>query len=140
LFLLFGLWGCLTEPDCFDTSTNLVAIGFFDEDDKARDVEVDSLKISGIEGFIILEDTIFNSIVLPVNPVETEVVYTLYFGAKPETIALRYESETDVVSQDCGALTYLTDLSLTGSSFETITVLSNRLATNAGINVKVSLE
>ncbi|QLH33567.1 MAG: hypothetical protein HWD62_15115 [Cyclobacteriaceae bacterium] len=45
--LLLGLWGCLTEPDCFDTSTNLVTFAFYDADDELVEVEIDSLTISG---------------------------------------------------------------------------------------------
>lgn len=138
--LLLGLWGCLTEPDCFDTSTNLVTFAFYDADDELVDVEMDSLTISGVEGFLIPEDNTFSTFSLPVNPAETEVIFTFYFDTEVETIALNYQSQTEVISEDCGALTYITDLNLLSSSYENITLLNNRLATNAGNNVKIILD
>lgn len=138
--LLLGLWGCLTEPDCFDTSTNLVTFAFYDADDELVEVEIDSLTISGVEGILIPEDTIVSSISLPVNPTEIQIAITFYFGAVAETISFNYRLQTEVVSKNCGALAYITDLTLVDSSFENITVLNNKLATNAGTNVKIIVE
>ena len=138
--LLLGLWGCLTEPDCFDTSINLVTFSFYDAEDELMVVEIDSIAISGVEGFLIPDDNTFSSISLPVDPAETDVIITFYFGADTETVSLIYRLKTEVVSEDCGALAYITDLNLTDSSFENITLVNNRLATNAGINVKITLE
>lgn len=140
LFLLLGLWGCLTEPDCFDTTTNLATFAFYDAQDKTVEVEIDSIAISGVNGFLIPDDNTFSAISLPLNPAQTTVTITFYFGDVPETVSLNYRVQTEVVSEDCGALAYLTDLSLTDSSFENITILNTRLATNAGINVKISVQ
>ncbi|MCW5912743.1 MAG: hypothetical protein KIT62_16860 [Cyclobacteriaceae bacterium] len=140
LILLLGLWGCLTEPDCFDTSTNRVTFAFYNAQDKATQVEVDSIAISGVAGFLIPENNTFSAISLPLNPAETAATVTFYFGDAPETVSLSYRLQTEVVSEDCGALAYLTDLSLADSSFETITILNKRLATNAGTNVKIFVE
>lgn len=140
LILLLGLWGCLTEPDCFDTSTNLATFAFYDVDDDLRVVEIDSIAISGVMGFLIPDDNTFSSISLPVDPAETDVIITFYFGANAETVSLNYRLQTEVISEDCGALAYITDLNLAESTFENITILNNRLATNAGINVKITLE
>lgn len=140
LILLLGLWGCLTEPDCFDTSTNQATFAFYDADDDLRVVKIDSIAISGVEGFLIPDDNTFSSISLPVDPAETDVIITFYFGADTETVSLTYQLQTEVISEDCGALAYITDLNLTDSSFENITILNTRLATNAGTNVKIILE
>jgi hypothetical protein len=140
VFLLLGLWGCLTEPDCFDTSTNQATFAFYDAQDKTVEVEVDSIAISGVNGFLIPDDNTFSAIALPLNPAQTAVTITFYFGDVPETLSLGYRVQTEVISENCGALAYLTDLSLTHSSFENITILNNRLATNAGINVKIFVE
>lgn len=140
LILLLGMWGCLTEPDCFDTSTNLATFTFYDTEDEVRVVEIDSIAISGVNGFLIPDDNTFSSISLPVDPAETDVIITFYFGADAETVSFTYQLQTEVISEDCGALAYITDLNLTDSSFENITILNNRLATNAGTNVKITLE
>lgn len=140
MILLLGLWGCLTEPDCFDTSTNQATFAFYDADDDLRVVKIDSIAISGVEGFLIPDDNTFSSISLPVDPAETDVIITFYFGADTETVSLTYQLQTEVISEDCGALAYITDLNLTDSSFENITILNTRLATNAGTNVKIILE
>jgi len=138
--LLLGLWGCLTEPDCFNTSTNLATFAFYDSEDDLIEVEIDSIAISGVNGFLIPDDNTFTAILLPLNPAETDVTLTFYLGAAAETISLNYRLQTEVVSEDCGALAYITDLNLTDSSFENISILNNRLATNAGTNIKITLE
>lgn len=138
--LLLGLWGCLTEPDCFDTSTNRVAFGFYNAANSPVDVEIDSIAISGLPQLLIPTPKTLRQIALPINPAETDVTITLYFGNVPQTVSLRYQLQTEVVSQDCGALAYIADLNVTESTFENITILNNRLATNAGINVKITLE
>lgn len=140
LILMLGLWGCLTEPDCFDTSTNRVAFGFFNTANSPVDVEIDSIAISGFPQLIIPTPKTLRQIALPLSPAETDVTITFYFGAEAETVSLTYRLQTEVISEDCGALAYLTDLNLTDSSFENITILNNRLATNAGTNVKITVE
>ncbi len=140
LILLLGLWGCLTEPDCFDTSTNLVTFSFYNAANSLADVQVDSIAISGLPQLLIPNPQTFRQISLPINPAQPGVTITFYFDDVPQTVSLSYQVKTEVVSQDCGALAYVTDLNLTDSSFENITVLNNRLATNAGTNVKIVIQ
>ncbi|MBX2915258.1 MAG: hypothetical protein KF856_08320 [Cyclobacteriaceae bacterium] len=140
LILLLGLWGCLTEPDCFDTSANLCTFAFFNASNNPADVQVDSIAISGLPQLLIPTPTTFRQIALPFNPAEPGVTVTFYFGNVPQTVSLRYQLKTEVVSQDCGALAYISDLSLVDSSFDNITVLNKQLATNAGTNVKVVIQ
>lgn len=139
MILLLGLWGCLTEPDCFDTTTNYVAMGFYDADDETINVLVDSIAVTGLQGYLIPEDSL-NEFELPIDPSEIQSGITFYMGEEIHTLNLAYRIETQVISEDCGALAYIMDLKLTDSSFENITILNNRLATNAGINVKITLE
>jgi hypothetical protein len=139
LFLLLGLWGCLTEPDCFDTSTNYVSFGFYDTEDETVNVLVDSIAIDGIDGYLIPEDSL-DLFQLPVDPAMSEAHITFYIDNEIETIELVYGLENQVVSEDCGALSYLVNLQLGETTFEEVTIVNNRVATNGGINVKIRME
>ncbi|MBX2899611.1 MAG: hypothetical protein KF775_08170 [Cyclobacteriaceae bacterium] len=137
--LVAGLWGCLSGPDCFDTSTSKVTMGFYNTSGTLVTVAVDSIAISGLNAYLIPE-TGLQTFQLPLNPQATEVLITFYMGTQMHTLALTYQVETQVVSKDCGALAYLNDLQLTTTTFAQVTISNPRLTTNGGINVKIRME
>jgi hypothetical protein len=137
--LLIGLWGCLTEPDCFDTTTNSVGLGFYDEDDETVNVLVDSIGITGLTSYLIPEDSL-STFQLPIDPAQNSAEITFFLGNQTERLLLSYDQEIQVVSDNCGTLTYFINLQLVETTFDTVTIANPRLSTNAGINVKISLE
>jgi Family of unknown function (DUF6452) len=136
LFIL--LVGCLNEPDCVITSTNLTKIAFV-KGNVARVITFDQIQVSGLEKKYY-ENAQVSSVQLPVNPDTTEIIFTFTFEGRTETLHLRYKTSTEVISDSCGAFTNYGDIEIIDTSFTNIQIVANELSTNATVNIQISVD
>lgn len=139
LSLIFLLTGCLNEPDCVITSTNLVKINFKKDSKTSREITFTRINVSGLTKDFYAQEKV-TSVQLPVNPDETEATFTFYFEDRTETMQLTYTRKSEVISVTCGAYTNYAGLTVTESSFELFNVTNTQLLINATSNIEVFVE
>jgi len=130
--------GCLNEPDCLITSTNLTKISFVNGKN-VREIKFDEIRVSGLDK-IYYEDAKVSSVQLPLNPEMTEITFTFTFEGRVETLHLRYNTTVQIISDKCGAFTNYVDLEIIESSFTDTQVVANQLSTNATVNIQISVD
>jgi hypothetical protein len=138
--LLFFLGaGCLNEPDCIITSTNLVKINFKKDSKTAREITFDKINVSGLTNdFYIGQKVTF--VQLPVDPEAMESTFTFYFEGRIETLHLTYSKQSEVISASCGAFTNYSGLKVPESSFELFNITNTQLLINAASNLEIFVE
>jgi len=136
---IFLLTGCLNEPDCLITGTNLVTIAFKNASNAARLITFNSITVSGLNTPIIPNGPV-SSVQLSVNPELAEVTFTFTFENRVETMSLTYIARAEVISPDCGVLLNYGDLEVAETSFEFYNVVNNQLLLNAPVNVEVRID
>ncbi|MEY4929966.1 MAG: hypothetical protein RI909_690, partial [Bacteroidota bacterium] len=124
--MIFLLTGCLNEPDCIITSTNLVKINFKKDSKTTRPIAVTKINVSGLAKDFYAGETV-SSVQLPVNPDDVESTFTFIFEGRTETIHLTYSKTPKVISLDCGAFTNYADLTVSESTFELYKITNNQL-------------
>ena len=130
--------GCLNEPDCLITSTNLTKISFVNGKN-VREITFDEIRVSGLDK-TYYENAKVSSVQLPLNPEITEITFTFTFEGRVETIHLRYNTSVQIISDKCGAFTNYGDLEIIETTFTNIEIVANQLSTNATVNIKVSVD
>lgn len=136
LFIL--LTGCLGQPDCLITTTNLVKIAF-KSGNNIRIIAFDEIAVSGLDK-VYYQDVEVSAVQLPVNPQATEMTFTFTFEGREETLTIGYETSVQIISVDCGAFTNYGNLSVISSTFVDSQVLVNQLSTNATVNIQISVD
>jgi hypothetical protein len=136
--LFFLLTGCLSQPDCLITSTNLVKITF-KSGNNIRLVAFDEIKVSGLDKLYYQNEAV-SAVQLPVNPEASEMTFTFKFEGREETLTVGYETSVQIVSVDCGAFTNYVNLSVINSTFTDPQVLVNQLSTHATVNIQISVD
>ena len=139
IILFFLLAGCLNEPDCIITSTNLVKISFKKDSKTVREITFDKINVSGLTKDFYIKQKV-TSVQLPVDPVEIESTFTFYFEGRTETMLLTYSKKAEVISASCGAFTNYSDLLVSESSFDSLRITNNQLLINATSNLEVFIE
>lgn len=137
--LILLLTGCLSEPDCIVTSTNLVKINFKKDSKTPREIIFDKINVSGLtKDYYAGQKTA--SVQLPVNPNDIESTFTFTFENRTETILVTYSKQSEVISKSCGVFTNYSDLLVPQSSFDSLRITNNRLLINAPGNIEVFLQ
>lgn len=141
--LIFVFSGCLNEPDCIITSTNLVKIYFKKDSKTPWEITFSKINVSGLtKDFYAGQKVSF--VELPVNPGDVESTFTFYFEKRVETIHLTYTKQTQVISASCGAFTNYSNLEVTDpyTTFElnNIKIINNQLLLNATSNLEIYLD
>lgn len=136
-FLLLA--GCLNEPDCIITSTNLVKINFKKDSKTPREITFTKINVSGLEKDFYVEQKA-TAVQLPVDPESIESTFTFYFEGRTETMHLTYVKESEVISVNCGAYTNYSGLAIPETTFELFNITNRKLLLNATSNIEVFIE
>jgi hypothetical protein len=137
--VIFLFSGCLNEPDCIITSTNLVKIYFKINSTTPREITFTKINVSGLtKDFYAGQKTSYME--LPVNPEDIEATFTFYFEGRVETVHLTYTKQSQVISTSCGAFTNYSNLSVAETSFELFKITNNLLLLDATSNLEIYLD
>ncbi len=137
--LFFLLTGCLNEPDCLITSTNLVKIYFKKDSKTPREITFTKINASGLSTDFYAEQKV-TAVLLPVDPQATETTFTFYFEGRTETMHLNYLKKSEIISANCGAFTNYTGLTVSESTFELFNITNTQLLINAPSNLEIFVE
>lgn len=139
IVLIFVFSGCLNEPDCIITSTNLVKIYFKKDSKTSREITFTKINVSGLtKDFYAGQKTSY--VELPVNPEDIESSFTFSFEGRVETVHLTYTKQSQVISASCGAFTNYSNLSVSETSFELYKITNNLLLLDATSNLEIYLD
>jgi hypothetical protein len=105
----------------------------------AREVAFDQIRVSG-QDKIYYQNAKVSSVELPVNPTETEILFTFTFEGRTETLHMNYKTSVDVISESCGAYTTYGDLEIIDTTFTSIEIVNTQLSTNATVNIQISVD
>ena len=137
--LFFLLTGCLNEPDCIITSTNLVKISFKKDSKTAREITFTKINVTGLANDLYVQQKA-TSVQLPVQPEDTKSTFTFYFEGRTETMLLTYSKQAEVISASCGAFTNYSDLFVAQTTFDSLKITNKQLLINATSNLEVFIE
>lgn len=143
-FLLLGLLivifsACLDEPDCVDSSSNLIKIDLKKAAvDEADTIAFSKIEVSGTDSLFHVKDTVA-VLSLPLNPGTNETTFNFYYDSKVETMVVSYTWQTRLASPKCGAFTYFYDLAVVSSSFGEVSVTNSQVFKNGSTNLTVKL-
>ena len=137
--LFFLLTGCLNEPDCIITSTNLVKISFKKDSKTAREITFTKINVTGLANDFYVQQKA-TSVQLPVQPEDTKSTFTFYFEGRTETMLLTYSKQAAVISASCGAFTNYSDLFVAQTTFDSLKITNKQLLINATSNLEVFIE
>lgn len=138
IVLIFLFSGCLNEPDCIITSTNLVKIYFKKDSKTPREITFTKINVSGLtKDFYAGQKTSY--VELPVNPEDIESTFTFNFEGGVETMHLTYTKQSEVISASCGAFTNYSNLSVSETSFKLYKITNNLLLLDATSNLEIFL-
>jgi hypothetical protein len=132
-FLVFSLLAasCLDEPDCFSLNNYIIGISF----KKLADSSIDTAEFMSIRtaepNIIFSEDTI-SRIILPLNYFENETSFLFESPDTTRILRLGYSSKAQFVSENCGERFVLSDLRVLETSFDSVRVLRDTPARDAG--------
>lgn len=139
ILLVFLFSGCLNEPDCIITSTNLVKIYFKKDSKTPREITFTKINVSGLtKDFYAGQKTSY--VELPVNPEDVESTFTFRFEGRVETVLLTYTQQSQVISVSCGAFTNYSNLAVSETSFELYKITINQLLLDATSNLEIYLD
>jgi hypothetical protein len=136
--LIFVFSGCLNEPDCIITSTNLVKIYFKKDSKTPWEITFTKINVSGLsKDFYAGQKASY--VELPVNPEDIESTFTFSFEGNVETVHLTYTKQSQVISASCGAFTNYSNLSVseTKTSFKLYKITNNLLLLDATSNLEI---
>jgi hypothetical protein len=150
------LSGCLTQPDCVATTSNVVQFRFRDAvSNKLKKVLFSSILISSdgtvLEKTLTETDNVVDSlstVALPVNSFVKETTYTFTYGVttnsvpstKTGSVTVTYDLQNIIVSIDCGPYIYVSNLVMPSYTFEKEPkLLSKQLSTSETVNIELIL-
>jgi hypothetical protein len=134
-FLIFLIMtvACLDEPDCYNLNNDLIGLSFKKLTDSSTDTVSFSLVATDDEPPVLfLPDTAVSRMVLPLNYFRDDM--TLFFETDTVVNVLRlgYTSQAQFVSENCGEKFVLSDLRVLEHSFDSVRLITDVPASDAG--------
>ena len=134
--IVIGLvfWSCFNEGDCLVTATNNMYVQFKRTSDHTLDtaLAVDSILISGASrtGYWKLpHDTLITGIVLPVDINNNTTTFIIHRKSivdttvtATDTLQVGYRGQSRVISRDCGAFMYYSDLKILKTNIDSVRI------------------
>ncbi|HEX8059836.1 MAG TPA: DUF6452 family protein [Cyclobacteriaceae bacterium] len=123
-FLFVGLCilmaSCYDKGDCILTSSNLVRIDFYNSKStaSAKAIVFDSaLVLPANYMFKDAKPVSVTTLLLPVDPAESQTAFVLYYSKKVDTLLVSYTTQAQVLSPNCGTFRYQNDLKIVYNTF-----------------------
>jgi len=120
-----GLNSCFDDPNCINLKNNFIGVSF----KKMWDGKVDTVGVFGIG--ISGSDSVFNQNIrvtradIPLNPLASEQTLNFSMVGGNRFIDVRYLSQTQFESVDCGPRLILSNLSVFQHNFDSVRVANN---------------
>jgi hypothetical protein len=140
LVLFFGVIAisCLDQPDCFRLSSDKIGVSF-----KVLGTnKEDAVKLTGIDitdvGDILGPDVSTNKFLMPLNYLADQTEVTISSDKINGTVLLKYLSQAQFVSDECGPRYILSALAVgQQSGFDSVRVLADQVSNPPIINLEI---
>ena len=129
---------CLDQPDCFRLNSDQIGISFkVLGTNKADVVILKGIDIAGV-GDILGADVSLNSFLIPLNYLANQTGVTISGDKVNGTMLLKYLSQAQFVSDECGPRYILSELLIDQyTGFDSIRVLTNQVNNPPNINIEI---
>lgn len=133
--ILFGAVACSEGADCYSENTSIITIDFFKLNYTNPDTsfyERDTLVVNRVyaigneDSLIVENDTIFGTLVLPVNPSSDTTAYRI----GRQALTVKYNIHQRIMSPDCGVEQIFSNLDTLTNSFDSLVIKSRNLDKN----------
>ena len=141
LFVSIMAISCLDQPDCYQLSSDQIGITFkVLGTNKTDSVSLQRIEIEGSKKSYYHDATLING-VLPLNYLKDETAITIVgkdINDVSGTLLLKYLSEVQFVSDECGPRYILSDLSIANQSgFDSVHVVASQPNNPPIINIEI---
>ncbi len=136
--LFFGIMAisCLDQPDCYRLNSDEIGISFrVLGTNKADAVSLTGIQVNNIIGY---PDTTLSSFLIPLNYLENETSLSIAGTGVNGSMLLKYLSQAQFVSDECGPRFILSNLSIAEKSgFDSVRLLTSELNNPPYINIEI---
>ena len=135
----FYLISCLSEADCIITYSNDLIIDIKNNvDGTTKSVLFESVTLEGTN-IVLYENVNTAKLILPVDPQADHVVVKLNFNGAQETVEFTYVNTPLLISPDCGAFSFIQNLSPGSFTISNVRIINPVLSTSATVNAEIFL-
>ncbi len=139
-FLFFSVlaFSCLDQPDCFRLNSDQIGISLkVLGTNKADVVTLSGIDIAGV-GDIVGTDISLSSFLIPLNYLANETGITISGDKINGTLLLKYLSQAQFVSDECGPRYILSNLTIDQRvGFDSVRLVTNQVANPPYINIEI---
>ena len=125
LIFLIATVSCLDEPECYHLNNDLIGISF----KKTENLGADTFAIAAMgtvePPLLFFTDTIFTKVFLPLNYFQDETTFFFETAETTHTLRLRYVSQAQFVSEDCGEKFVLSNMRVSEHSFDSVRLVTD---------------
>jgi hypothetical protein len=121
-FVLVIAVSCLNEPDCYQLNNNTVVIYFKILGGGSDQVQITSIQSPDTDS--IFAASTLSKVVLPLNPITEETLYTLQSTDFTKTLLFGYKRQAQFVSEACGERYYFQSLEVLNHDFDSVRVVN----------------
>ncbi len=138
LFFSIVAISCLDKPDCFRLNSDQIGVSFKVLGTNKADVRgVYGMEINGVDS-TFYPYTFLSSLLIPLNYLANQTDVAIYSNKGDGTIVLKYLSQAQFVSDECGPRYILSKLmidQLTG--FDSVRLVTNEVNNPPNINIEI---
>lgn len=138
LSLVLVTAACLDEPDCFQLNNDIIGISFKKLEDSTTDT-VAVLGLGTLEPPLLFSgDTTLSRLNLPLNYFEDETAFFFQTEETMHVLRLRYVSQAQFVSENCGEKFVLSGLRVEEHTFDSVRLVRD-IPTQQGGTIHIEI-
>lgn len=130
------MWACFDEGNCIVNFTDVVNVAFKNMNNSAITINFDSVQSDGItlQNYTAQARS---TLELPVNPHRDTTRFLLYYGGNIDSLDVTYKREAVILTSDCGANNYVTQLKIAFTSLDSARVINDKLLKDVPTHVEI---
>lgn len=121
-------------PPCIPEQTDIMKTTFVDESGNVSDISFNTFLINDI---IMMNDSLFSTLDVPLNPDDSLIRYTFYRESDTVGIELRYDTTEIDSNPTCGQEIKFNILNIESSSFENASIVDSLLSLETTQNIEI---
>ena len=136
MILPFVLWACFDEGNCIVNFTDVVNVAFKNFNNAAVTVAFDSIQSDGItlKNYTAKQQS---ALQLPVNPHRDTTLFIFFYGGNIDSLEMAYKRQAVILTSDCGANNYVTQLRIAFTDLDSARVINDKLLKDVPTHVEV---
>ena len=139
LLSLTLLTACLDEPDCIREASEIVKIAFKNKSTGGNlNIAIEKVEIEGIDSVFYSSQT-RNAISIPLNLYSDDHSTKIIIASDKatDTLTFTYNSFTRLISPDCGAETFITDIDIPDHTVDSLKIVDRQILPGIPVNYEI---